>query len=757
MRGLMTVLLPFCAAMAACVLCALPPIWAAGIAVLAASLGGLSLRFAGKRGVRAALCLFGICAGLLWYGAYQILFCRSAEAYDGMELELTAAALDAPVESRHGCAVLCEIRLDGRRYRARLYLDEGAPKILPGDRICGTMKLTLTPQLPSEDDTLYFRSRGVWFTASMRGAYQVKLPACRSLRDLPALAALELQQKIAELFDRKSAGFLTALLTGSRTGMDFAVRNALSVSGIYHTIAVSGMHVSILIGMILLLCGTRKRLAAAIGVPVVVFFVLLTGAPASGERAGVMQILLLLAPLVKREYDPPTALSVALALLMAEDPWSVYNVGLQLSFAAVAGILLFAQKIHTPVASSGWYQALLKRAGAIRWLPETMLASFSCSIASMAFSLPLTAIYFGTVSLVAPIVNVLTLWAVTICFTCGIVITLLALVWTPLMLGPAWLLGWLARFVLWLAQAFSRLPFAAVYLTNAYWISWSVVLYGTVLLCLLLPKRPKLLPTAACLTLSLALTAALSYLDFHLPDFTFTALDVGQGQCLVYGCKDFTAVIDCGGSSPEQAGEDAARYLLSSGERRIDALVLTHYDEDHAGGAVQLLSRVKVKNVYLADTGQSPEMQARIQKAAQDAGSKVHLVDEDTLVSFSGGSMTVFAPVSERSSNESGICVLASAAEYDILVTGDLPVEAETALLRAHPGLGETELLVAGHHGSRTSTSYALLGRLRPQTVIVSVGENSYGHPADETLERIRKFGASVLRTDQCGTIVIRG
>ena len=135
----------------------------------------------------------------------------------------------------------------------------------------------------------------------------------------------------------------------------------------------------------------------------------------------------------------------------------------------------------------------------------------------------------------------------------------------------------------------------------------------------------------------------------------------------------------------------------------------------------------------------------------------IHLVDEDTLVSFSGGSMTVFAPVSDRSSNESGICVLASAAEYDILVTGDLPVEAETALLRAHPGLGETELLVAGHHGSCTSTSYALLGRLRPQTVIVSVGENSYGHPADETLERIRKFGASVLRTDQCGTIVIRG
>ncbi len=308
-----------------------------------------------------------------------------------------------------------------------------------------------------------------------------------------------------------------------------------------------------------------------------------------------------------------------------------------------------------------------------------------------------------------------------------------------------------------MARAFAALPLAAVYLENAYCIAWCILLWAAVLFVLLSQKKPRLLPTAAGVAGSLAAALLLSWADFHIPAFTFTALDVGQGQCLVYGCKGWTAVIDCGGSRPESAGEDAARFLLCAGEREVEALILTHYDADHAGGAVQLMQRVQVDRLYLPATEDESGMKKQLIDAATEAGTQVVLLSADMRLTFDGGHAELFAPVASGSSNESGLCVLATAAEYDILVTGDLPAEAEFTLLQTHPSIGEIELLVAGHHGSRTSTSYALLNRTKPLTVLISVGENAYGHPAEETLERIEAYTGAVYRTDQSGTIMIRG
>lgn len=757
MRRLMVFALAFCGACALYVLCALNLTWALIAAAVCALAGIAAALLGGRHTLAVTLCAFGICAGLLWCGGYQLLRGSHAAEFDGKERQLHALVLDAPSQTSYGYGVLSAVELDGRTYRVMLYLDNGAAEILPGDHIVCTAELRLTPQRPEQNETVYFRSSGVWFTAAVRGTYQVQQPAVRTLRHWPALLCMQLQRKLSAVFPDDVSGFMVALLTGDRAGLDFSTRNALSVSGIYHAVAVSGMHVSILLGMIMTLCGTRRRMAAAIGVPVVIFFVLMTGAQPSAVRAGCMQLLLLLASLVRRENDPFTSLSTALMLLFLLDPWCCYNVGLQLSFSAVAGILLFANRIQTAVQSRGWYRALRTRAGLFGWLIDAMLGSFACTVSSMPFSLPLTAAYFGLVSLVSPLVNVLTLWAVTVCFTGGVLIALAALLVQPLAAGTAWILGWFVRYILAVARAFAALPLAAVYLENAYCTVWCVLLWAAVLFALLSNKTPRLFPTAAGVAGSLIAALLLSWADFHIPAFTFTALDVGQGQCLVYGCKGWTAVIDCGGSRPESAGEDAARFLLCAGEREIDALILTHYDADHAGGAVQLMQRVQVETLYLPATEDESGMKARLIDAATEAGTQVVLLSADMRLDFDGGSAALFAPVASGSSNESGLCVLASAAEYDILVTGDLPAEAEFTLLQTHPALAEVELLVAGHHGARTSTSYALLNRTKPLTVLISVGENDYGHPAEETLERIKAYTGAVYRTDQSGTIMIRG
>lgn len=159
------------------------------------------------------------------------------------------------------------------------------------------------------------------------------------------------------------------------------------------------MHVSILLGMILLLCGGNHRLAAALGLPAAVFFIVMTGAPASAVRAGVMQALVLCAPLVRRENDPPTTICAALLVLLMQNPWSLLSVGLQLSFASTAGIVFFAGGLYRSLSENQFLTRLLRPKTVLSSLLRAMLTALCCTISSMVFALPITALQFGTVSL----------------------------------------------------------------------------------------------------------------------------------------------------------------------------------------------------------------------------------------------------------------------------------------------------------------------------------------------------------------------
>ena len=247
-------------------------------------------------------------------------------------------------------------------------------------------------------------------------------------------------------------------------------------------------------------------------------------------------------------------------------------------------------------------------------------------------------------------------------------------------------------------------------------------------------------------------------MDYRNAGFTFTALDVGQGQCLIYTACGETSVVDCGGAQDE-SGELAARYLETNGVFRVDRLILTHLDADHCNGAAQLLSRIRVDTLYLPLTaiGEDGAMLRGIREAAREAGTQIKFVREDTEFLTKDGCITILSPDLRESGNNGGLCVLASHEKYDILITGDLSQNAEYRLLSRYD-LRDIELLVAGHHGAATSTSDALLQRTGASSVVISVGrDNSYGHPAADTLARIQNTGAAIYRTDELGTIVIRG
>jgi competence protein ComEC len=230
-----------------------------------------------------------------------------------------------------------------------------------------------------------------------------------------------------------------------------------------------------------------------------------------------------------------------------------------------------------------------------------------------------------------------------------------------------------------------------------------------------------------------------------------TVLDVGQDQCILLQSEGKNFMVDCGGSDDQNAADEAASLLLSQGISRLDGLIITHFDRDHAGGAMYLLTRVEADCLYLPNCADDDGLGEGLRAYS----SAVFTVEADTIVTFGNTKITLIPSKSRLSNNESGLCVLYQTEKCDILITGDRSAAGERELIEAMT-LPELEVLIVGHHGSKHSTCRELLIKTSPEYAIISVGENSYGHPTQEVLQRLRDFGCQILRTDQNGTIIIR-
>ena len=238
---------------------------------------------------------------------------------------------------------------------------------------------------------------------------------------------------------------------------------------------------------------------------------------------------------------------------------------------------------------------------------------------------------------------------------------------------------------------------------------------------------------------------------------TIAVLDVGQGQSIAVMSGDSTVMIDCGGGAKQQrAGETAGAYLLSRGRDRIDALVLTHLHSDHANGVQMLMEMVDVDTLYLPiEPNDDDGLLEPILTSAAAHGTTVVYISADTGVNFGNINLTLYAPAEAGDANERCIMCLASIGDYDMLVTGDAPAAAEREFISAHP-LHDAELFIAGHHGSKYSNSVELIESIGAHTAVISVGYNSYGHPTQQTLERLSYFGYNIYRTDLNGSVEIR-
>ena len=726
-------------------------LWAAAALALASLLWLLL----GRRAAcfrRVLLVLLPLMAALLYFTAYRALVRQPVQALCGGQHDFSATVCDWPVATERGAKVT--LRLDGfRGARAVYYGDDDVLALRPGDGLSGPAWWNDVAAI-GDGDLRQFTSRGVFVLLYDRGETTVEPGDGTDLRWLPQRAAKTLRDKLARLWDDPSVlGFLTAELTGDKSLLPKEDYVAMQETGLAHIFAVSGLHCAFLVTLLsLLIPAARRRTLCAVAVPVLLFYMLLTGLSPSVARACVMQLFLLAAPLFRRGSDPLTSLAAALLVILLCNPYAAGGVSLQLSFAATLGMVLLSGRLYAALTG----RCRSKRR-AVVWLVRFTAANVAATLGALVFTAPLTAYYFNILSLVSPLAGLLAVPAAGYAFMSAFVSALLGFVWTPLGQLAGYVPYLLVRYILWLAHLLLSVPYHAVYFDQPYLRCWLVYVYAAFIGCAVTPdgRRKYLLATGlASLTLAGCLYLNAAWRQYG--SFNALALDVGQGESVALWSGSETVLVDCGSSNSQiSAGSVAADTLQGMGIRRLSAVVVTHYHADHTNGLAEVMTRLPVGALYLPDIEDEYGVRDRLTALAERCGTSVVYVTAPVQVPLGEAALTIYPPLQTAGDlNEQGLTALATAGDFDLLITGDMAGETEKRLVQTYP-LPDVEVLVVSHHGSRYSSDQTFLRAVAPETAVISVGDNNYGHPAEETLRRLQAAGASVWRTDLQGSIRI--
>lgn len=348
----------------------------------------LTLRFSKLR--VAAMVLIGCTLGFCFQAGFEHVYLSPVRACDEMTLPVSIYATDYSYQTDYGCAVTGRVELNGKSYKVLTYLPEKTV-LAPGDWVNGSFKLRSTLPGCSKDSKIN-RGDGVFLKAYPEGELTVCCPEKMSVWAYPAYIRAYMTGMIGHIFPEDTSAFAKALLLGETEDLSYETDTDLKLSGIRHVVAVSGLHVTILFSLVYTFTGRRKWLTAILGLPLLFAFAAVAGFSPSIVRACIMHALTVFALLFEREYDPPTALFFAVIIMLFANPWSLTDVGFQLSVGCMAGIFLFSEPIK------GWLlekKRLGRFKGRIGKLTGAFASSVAISLSASVVTTPLSAYYFA--------------------------------------------------------------------------------------------------------------------------------------------------------------------------------------------------------------------------------------------------------------------------------------------------------------------------------------------------------------------------
>jgi competence protein ComEC len=624
----------------------------------------------------------------------------------------------------------------------------------------------LDPGVP--DDELTLARRGIALVGTIKSVALVEVCARGSpIDELAAAIRRQVRHAVRVTVGERSpraAGVVIAILIGDRAGLDPADERRLQEAGTYHVIAISGGNIAILAGCLLIVARVLHlpfRLGLALAAAVLALYVPVAGGGSSVLRATLIAIMYLAARAIDQQSAPASTLAVSATLLLCVSPLALVDPSFLLTFGATIGIVVMVPGMVNAVAG----------APPVR-VATTMLAA---SLASEIALLPIGAGLFHRVTFAGLALNFLAIPLMAVAQIGGTIVVVLHLVapaaagqvaWVP-QLAADWLID-SAGLLSWMPWVTWRVPTPSAWATTVYYASLVLWLGRRAWLPAAPPRVERAalaLPTATVVAGLWILAAPGHRSAASTGTLAVTSLDVGQGDStLVQVPGGGALLVDAGGLGGAARFDIGERVVAPAawalGVRALDALVATHGDVDHVGGAPAAATMLRAGEIWEGVPAAGDPQLASLAQAAARAGVAWRTVQRGDLWRDHGATVRVLHPPladweRRRVRNDDSIVLEVRFGQVSFVLVGDAGVPIEPAIAaRVEPA--SIRVLKVGHHGSTTATSAAFLEAIRPAVAVISCGRrNRFGHPAPSVVRRLFASGAALFRTDEDGAVMM--
>jgi len=515
-------------------------------------------------------------------------------------------------------------------------------------------------------------------------------------------------------------------------------------SGLLHILAASGMNVAFIYGFWVFFMRRLKapfKFTVLTGMGIIILYTFMTGLGASVIRAALMLLLVLAGKLIDRDAHSVSLLALVAMLMLIYNPAFINNVGFQLSFIVTFGILTTANIIFERFKESK--------------VPNWLIGAILIPVVAQIWVAPIQMFYFNTFSTYSVLANVCSMPFLSMVSFGGFISSILA-IFTPftdkICMAFDFVLNYILHCIVFISNFFANLSHSL--LTTTHPNIFQICIYYTIILLITLSIKTKFSKKITAICLSCLVILALSLVHIQSRDLQIITFDVQNADCfLIKTPQNKYFIIDTGRASyrgsKAQANSIIIKYLKDRGIKNIDGMIITHFDNDHSGGAVDIMENLNVREVYLNSFKDKSMTSVNIYKTLRKKKIPAQIPQGNIYQEPDLNIQTFIA--NSKEDNEKSIITLLSYKNFDMLFTGDAGTGAFTQLKNELPH--NIEVLKVGHHGGNNVVNSQMLNHLGSQVSVISTGPNAFGHPTAGTLDILRN--TDIYRTDRHNSIKI--